>query len=228
MPPNREWTLSPYIVILYYPTYACGKFLSNILSFNKNFIPQISLTINRSRSYHPMIEEYSEDMLEIYKFHQIFRSLPPKDDCKEWTNYELGCNQFWGFMSSNLTMLDSVHNTCLKILDSKKYCFIVSHDYSTCVECQKTFPNAKVIELTNYQNVVKKSVALKTNCSEPILKMPDSLSFDHSIKFDIGSMFDKDIFFQNIQKLLSDFNVVDTTLDQRVDQFYQQYIELYE
>jgi len=228
MLPNREWTLSPYIVILYYPAYACGKFLSNVLSFNKNFVPQISLSINNSRSYHPMIEEYSEEILEIYKFHQIFQSIPPKDQCKEWVKYELGCHQFWGFMSSNLTPLDRVYDKCLKILESKKYCFIITHDHLGLAECQKTFPNAKVLELTNYQEVLEKSMTIKTDNLD-IKKFHQYFStIGDSIKFDIGSMFNKDIFFKNIQKLLLDFDVLDTTLDQRVDQFYQQYIELYE
>jgi hypothetical protein len=104
----------------------------------------------------------------------------------------------------------------------------VSHDHLTCIKCQQAFPNAKVVELINYWDVVEKSIALKTNFPEAIPKWSDHLTVEHSKKFDIGSMFDKDIFFQNIQKLLLDFGVVDTTLDQRVDEFYQRYIELYE
>lgn len=226
MLPNREWTLSPYIVILYYPPFACGKFLSNILSFNKNFVPQISLNINNSRSYHPMIEEYSEKMLEQYKFHQIFLSIPPRDQCKQWLEYELGCQQFWGFNGYSLTLIDNVYDRCLEILASKKYCFIIAHDHLKQIECQKIFPNAKVLELTNYLEIAKKSLALKSNNSN--YHYQQLLNVDSSLKFDIGSMFDKNIFFQNIQKLLLDFDVVDTKLDQRVYQFYQQYIELYE
>jgi hypothetical protein len=131
-------------------------------------------------------------------------------------------------MSSNLTPLDRVYDKCLKILESKKYCFIITHDHLGLAECQKTFPNAKVLELTNYQEVLEKSMTIKTDNLD-IKKFHQYFStIGDSIKFDIGSMFNKDIFFKNIQKLLLDFDVLDTTLDQRVDQFYQQYIELYE
>jgi hypothetical protein len=229
MPKINDWKLSPYIVILYYKRYSCGKFLSNILSFNKNFVAQIPLTLKVKR-YNDRIEAIQhpnyDSILNDYKMEQIFLTIPPdREECKNWMEYELGCSMFWNFNETNFNV-DDVHLNCLRLLDDQKYCFIAAHTFDGYQKIKNVFKNAKTIELVNDDLIQTASLDLKRPTGVYVSTYSNQ-SILESIKFNIGSMFEKQIFFQNIFELLEYFNLEDSRLDDRVYDYYEKYINLY-
>lgn len=227
---SEPWTQSPYIVVLYYRYYSCGKFLSNILSFNNNFVPQIALT-NKVKRWNSSIDILSdrkifdselEDFLKEYKIQEIFNTIPPTvEACRDWYEFELGCSMFWNFNSKEGT-IDNVHRACINLLNNKKYCFIVAHNIADLKKWKKLFPNANIIELINDSVVNQLSVKLKNG-----VEAKPNPTWPNSIKFDIGSLFNEELFFANIKLLLSKFNLLDNKMDDRVYEFYKKYVNLY-
>jgi len=226
---RHTWAQSPYIVILYYRGYSCGKFVSNVLSFNENFVPQMALTpsIKRYNSkIEQLVQQFDKELLKDYKIQQIFLTIPPsKSECKQWEKYELGCSMFWGFWAGDLNF-NKLHPVVPELLTHKKYCFIVAHSYSVHQMLASKFPNATTIELVNDTEVRQLSINLKSTIN--YLPAPLTKPIDNSIKFDIGSLFNKQQFFDNIYELLSKFDIPQRELDSRVYKYYQQYVNLYQ
>lgn len=231
-----SWKISDHITILYYHSYSCGKFLSNIISFNDNFVPQMALTEKVKRYCRDIevlhskeiFDKEIEDQLREYKITNIFKTIPPDQSlCLDWYNYELGCQLFWNFNADNIDqpgIIDNVHENCIRLLYNKKYCFIVAHDQTSLQKLKKYFPNAQIIELINDAEIWRASVKLKNN--NKISYCPNPKQLD-SIKFEIGSLFDRQEFFKNIENLLTRFDINDRRLDQRVFDFYEKYVSLY-
>lgn len=234
---EHGWRYSDHIVILYFHPYACGKFLSNVLSFNDNFIPQISFTDQVERynrdieilNTKDVFDDPIENFLREYKIKEIFLTIPPTQQaCRDWWAYELGCKFFWNFNANNIDdsdVLDAVHQNCLHLLRNQKYCFIVAHDIKQLQSIKKYFSNAKILELINDERVYQASVALKSDGS--VHRRPNPIQ-QESIKFDIDCLFDQDKFFQNIKELLDKFPIKDASLDPRVFEYYKNYVKLYE
>jgi hypothetical protein len=226
---------SPFVIILYYRSYSCGKFLSNILSFNKNFIPQIAFN-TQTHQWDLRVQNFknlADDELTELKVTQVMLTIPPsKEECKMWDYRELGCRNFWGFNSPQVSLdnfeyvSDKFFPEVKQLLDSKKYCFIVAHENEVLKKCKTIFTNAKIIELVNDEDVNKVSILLKTSNHNKVAQ-PKNPTESSSIKFDIGSLFDQDLFFKNIDRLLEAFQIEDKTLDKRVYDYYNQYIGLY-
>jgi hypothetical protein len=218
--------LSDRVIILYYRGYTCGKFVSNILSFNDNFLPQMILSF--SYRQHPQIKRLlphinlTEEILREIKIEHIFGTIPPtKDDCKNWMDYELGCGVFWG-MDCYKGILNP---RTVKLVERGKYGFIVAHDSEMLKNRLSIFPNATVLEIVNDETVYQLSVKLKSNIPMNIdLITP----YKDSIKFEIKTLFDQTEFFNSIDNLLDNLKIQDKTLDNRVYDYYNQYIGLYQ
>ena len=219
--------LSDRVIVLYYRGFTCGKFVSNILSFNHNFLPQMIVT-NRNRR-HPQIKNFlpavsaiTEEILTEVKIAHIFGTIPPtKDACKNWMLYELGCELFWG-----KNYLEGTFDpTTVTIMNTDKYGFIVAHDFKELQHRLSIFPNAKVLEIVNDETVYQLSAKLKSNIP---MNIDQIAPYEHSIKFEIKPLFDQTEFFKNIDQLLNDLKIQDKTLDNRVYDYYNQYIGLYQ
>jgi hypothetical protein len=216
---------SDRLIILYYRGFTCGKFISNILSFNDNFLPQMIVS---SRRRHPQIKRLlprtnlTDEILKEIKIEHIFGTIPPtKDDCKNWVEYELGCGVFWGMDCYN-GILDP---TAVALIERGKYGFMVAHDSTELQSRLRIFPNAKVLEIVNDEPVYQLSSKLKSNIPMNIdLITP----YRDSIKFEIKTLFNQTEFFKSIDQLFDDLKIQDKTLDNRVYDYYNQYIGLYQ
>ena len=219
--------LSDQVIILYYRGFTCGKFVSNILSFNHNFLPQMIVT-NRNRR-HPQIKNFlptvsaiTEEILTEVKIAHIFGTIPPtKDACKNWMLYELGCASFWG-----MNYFEGIFDpTAVTLMNRDKCGFIVAHDFNELQHRLLIFPNARVLEIVNDEAVYQLSAKLKSNIP---MNIDQIAPYKDSIKFEIKSLFDQTEFFKSIDKLLDDLKIQDKTLDNRVYDYYNQYIGLYQ
>ena len=217
-------------MFLYNP-YSCGKFVSNILSYNQKFVPQFPLDGNRSNWY--SMETYDamslDQLLEI-KHHTIIKTIPPtKKDCLDWWEYELGCRGFWGFNETNIPNV-TINPKAKWLLEQSVNCFLMSHNHRDLVKITNFLPNCQVVKLINDRDINALSQKLKKNTSYKIDVV--DLSQLHfpvpTLNFDISSIFNKTEFFNNIDQLLKNLGIEDTSLDPRVDQYYQSYCDLYQ
>jgi hypothetical protein len=229
-----SWKQSKNIVFLFYNPFSCGKFVGNILSYNKNFVPQFPLDGNRGNWY--SMETYnamSLDQIMSIKHDTIMKTLPTtKQDCKDWKAYELGDRGFWGFDSNMITQeylnFATIRPKAEWLLQQEVNCFYVFHKPTLVPIIQENFPNSRIIKFINDERINQLSQDLKNN--EKQVKVVD-LSQIHSpgvIEFDVGSLFDKTQFFNNIDQLFKDLGMEDTSLDSNVDQYYQSYCNLYQ
>lgn len=215
------------IIICLYNGYSCGKFLTNILSYNKNFIPQLPLDGCRHRFFsQATYNGFSLEEIQNIKHDSIMMTVPPQDQTKDWTEYELGCKGFWGFWSKDISK--PINKKALWLLNQGVYCFFVVHDLDDYHVAKQKFPNARTIKLINDRTINRLSQTLKrsNNMHRPSWVDLSTCQID-CVDFDIGSMFDKSKFFADVDQLLIDLNVTDKNLDPRVYEYYQIYCDLY-
>lgn len=168
------------------------------------------------------------DELVEAKHDTIMRSLPPREETKNWRDYELGCEQFWGTWANQLDTVP-ICDKANWMLEQGKYCFIMGHDIDQCTALIKHFPFATVIKLVNDRSVNLLSRKLKTDWNTRIhTDFLKSFNPPGCLHFDIGSLFNKQDFFKNIDCLLASIGIEDRSLDARVDEYYQKYCNLYQ
>ena len=217
------------VVILCYNPWSCGKFLSNILSYNKNFVPQFPFAIDEKPHGTTDIDynQLSFDQLLAAKHDTVMRSIPPACHINNWRDYELGCTQFWGASAGSISK-DLLIDKAKWILDQNVYAFIMCHEPGHLINAQKLFPRAKTIRIVNDLVINILSKKLKLGVKKPGYQNNFSKhTFENCVNFDIQSMFNQDRFFLNIHRLLTDLGVEDTCLDPKVYEYYTKYCELY-
>jgi hypothetical protein len=186
------------------------------------------MIVNVGRKRHPQIKrllprtDLTEEILKEIKIEHIFGSIPPsKDKCKNWLEYELGCGLFWGMGCFN----GLLNPKTVALIERGKYGFIVAHDFNELQNRLTIFPNATVLEIVNDETVYQLSAKLKSNVP---MNLDLITPYKDSIKFEIKTLFDRVEFFKSIDQLLDDLKIQDKTLDNRVYDYYNQYIGLYQ
>lgn len=155
---------SPNAIIVYYPSFTGGKFISNCLSLSKHAIPQ-SAEAGRHLLDHP--DDYE------FRFNVVMSTLPEKSDMKKWVQqYELGDRNLFiqedveTWYSGGINVVTDTRDIIHKIIDHKFDFFITAHGGSFSSETQnllKVWPNAKVIVLINYEKFWAIASTLKTD-----------------------------------------------------------------
>lgn len=219
-----------YVIILYYRQYSCGKFLSNILSFADNVVPQLETSSNYRRFHDSLLfldtdkkfTPEQESFLKKYKIERIFQTIPtPNAECQQWFDYEMGCMQFWGFNASDLN-ISNIDPIAKAISNNNKRTFIIAHTTNELELLKSVFKENAVIEIVNDDYVNLLSLRLKNRLRR---QYPVNEIKSDSIKFDIDCIFDQDTFFNNIEKLRTTLDI--GRLDDSVYEFYDKYIALY-
>jgi hypothetical protein len=227
MPEIKNWRASDKVIILYYYPWSCGKFLSNILSYNINFIPQLP---EQSK-----LEDYNNTDI---KHEHIVNTIPDTPDLKKWVKYELGCKNFYGFyISEKVSVSEEIKNIreIIKSLLKKNeyYTFIVAHNTNQLHIGKTIFPKAIILHLINDQYINELSQKIKNPLynGDPIFKIVPPPKFFYGppiYEFDMSVVFYKECFFQEISKFLNWLNVKDKTLDNKVDIYYNKFVGLYQ
>lgn len=229
----NAWQHSPNIIIILYRPYASGKFISNILSFNDIFCPQICLDEGIKR-WHSSVrcldqaQTFDHAFLKQRKIQEIFDTIPPAlVFWPEWREYELGCNMFWGCWG-NFFDPKQVRPAAVNILNHGYKCFAMCHHLDDLGKLRAFFPNAQVIQIINDEKILAKNLALKVSADdfrkEDQAMLPANDAF---VQFDIDTVFDESIFFDAIDVLLQKLGIEDRTLDSRVYDYYQRYTSFY-
>ena len=142
-------------IILQFPTYAGGKFISNCLSLSRHAVPQ-----------HASLAEHllTNPMDYQYRFDRVMETLPPKHDMHNWVfKYELGDRQLFGNVIVDWqqgTASNNVTPLIEKLSQSSLGFFLVNHGHAG--KLLKVWPKAKLIILTNWQRFYNISKQLKS------------------------------------------------------------------
>lgn len=179
----------------------------------------------------------TERLLDINHKHQtIMLTIPPNDKLKNWMDYELGCYKFFGldtlrgreiFTMSQLKLGDYLYpRTKDLLLENSCFVFAMSHNDRHYESWKGIFPLGIHIQFINDDEVNRLSLIIKRD-TPPLSPGRFSLKKD-SYKFDIGTMFNKVSFFNEVSKLLTYLKVDDVSLDDRVNEYYDRYISLYD
>jgi len=146
-------------IIMSFPRFAGGKFISNCLSLSKHCCPQ-DPTMAKFLTKHP--DDYS------YRLSGILKTLPPtKSAMIDWINqYEFGDNQLYGHETVRKWQdgITCIPNTLVnEILDSGMSMFLTAHGGDTCVRnLLKVWPDSVVIKLISHTKFSKISQKLKS------------------------------------------------------------------
>jgi hypothetical protein len=129
-------------IILQFPRFAGGKFISNCLALSKYAVPQ-DATVGSYLLDNP--EDYD------YRVKQLTTTLPPSTaEMRNWINkYEFGDKQ-------QEPILDRLSNNNLNF-------FLMAHQPTSTIELLERWPNAKVIVLTNFRRFSDISYKHKNN-----------------------------------------------------------------
>lgn len=233
-----SWRHSNKVICLQYRPYSCGRFVSNILSYNNNFLPQYTLDKNTPIANYVDIN---------HKHEVILHTLPSTEHLKSWRDYELGCDKFYGFkpydaqlyrrifhLGSNTInkkvfddLLANIKSKAKEILENTNlFTFIVSHNNPNTTLIKEIFPNSILIEFVNDSYVNRLSKQIKTN--EVDTNTPVWIDYsDSSYKFDIGTLFCQNEFFDQIDKLMDYLKIDNKELDTKVFEYYEKYIDIY-
>jgi hypothetical protein len=234
-----SWRHSERVICLQYRSYSCGRFVSNILSYNNNFLPQYNLDDDVSLSQYQDIK---------YKHEVILNTIPNQENLKKWRDYELQCYKFYGIKIYDPNLYKNVFHAGSGLMNTKKFTqllsdikprakdilentnlfvFIVSHHILTTKLIKEIFPNSLIIEFVNDEYVNTISKKIKTDM--PNANVPTKLKefSKDSYKFDIGTLFCQNEFFDQISKLMDYLKIDNKELDPKVFEYYEKYIDIY-
>ncbi len=235
------------LTIILFTPYSSGNFLANVLSYNKNFIPKYNL----QKNILPNLLDYTDIN---HKHNTILRSVPEKNQVTNWHSYELLCTLFYSkdtyvkpypnwetekdviqilrnkklYISTNK---EKINKFIPKFLEANIKIFGVAHLVLQVDLIKLIFPEAKVIQLVNYEKIRELSIKLKVKHDPThffhLIKDHHLVTYKDAYQFDIGTLFDKDAFFKEVYKLLDWYDIEDKTLHTNVNEYYEKYVGLY-
>jgi len=153
--------LSDNPVIIQFPRYAGGKFISNCLALSRHSVPQ-----NKQLAEYLLENPTDYD----YRLTTVLNTLPPPNDMINWIDrYELGDMQLFG--SGHLKWRrgenKNINDITTKLSNSKLKFFIVCHGGpDELINLLSVWPNAKILMLINHNKFSKISGFLKANSTE--------------------------------------------------------------
>lgn len=157
---DKRWRIllvfdSKNAVILSFPAFSGGKFLSNCLSLSKDACPQ-----------DPKAAEYLLNAPDDYDYRSktILQTLPPEHKMKNWRHFEFGDLQLYG--DASLAWRSGISQDpgplVKKICDSGMKFFICDHSMEP-ISLLSVWKNATVIRLINSRRFQDLCLAKKTH-----------------------------------------------------------------
>jgi hypothetical protein len=145
---------TPRAIILHFPRYAGGKFISNCLSLSKYACPQHASAVDY------LIENPTDYQ---YRLNKVMTTLPPQNDAHNWINrYEFGDQQLFGpsvLKWRNGVAVDQTTVQANRLLQTSMHFFFTSHGHPS--DLLKVWSCAKVIILINHWEFSRISKQLK-------------------------------------------------------------------
>jgi len=142
-------------IILHFPRYSGGKFISNCLSLSRHACPQ----------HAKVVEHLIKNPMDYqYRFDKIMQTIPPKHDAHHWIEkYEFGDRQIFGPAASqwrNGIPDVNITDQADSLIESSMHFFLTSHTHPANILL--VWPRATVITLVNHTVFGKISRRLKS------------------------------------------------------------------
>lgn len=153
---------SPNLVIVHYNQYAGGKFFINCLAHHPKILPGLGVSDQHPRDQW-MLDNLPAEEKQRQKIDLINKTLPSSKDMYQWAQYELGCKYFWGDFFWALLQNPTLASAHALSLLENYVCFLVNHTTTldTFNQTRKTWPSARHIILTNFDQFQKRAHMLK-------------------------------------------------------------------
>lgn len=152
-------------VILFFPRFAGGKFLSNCLALSKHCVPQD----HDSAEY---LTARPDDYQ--YRLDRVLKTLPPdRISMINWIpQFEFGDHNLYGDVFQDWedgVVNKNVNMITKKIIDSGLKTFLTTHGSESGVrQLYQTWPNSPIIKLINHRKFSGISWSLKSDCSHSL------------------------------------------------------------
>ena len=225
------------MILLIYPKFVGGKFISNCLALSRHCVAQdrrIGLLESRMTVYD---KKYYDFKLAV-----VMKSLPKLEDMNNWLSYEYGCFQLYGIDEEHYKQ-NSIRDLkeeiakmeVIKILNnSNKQSCIISHDYRTAAKYMLVHPNATIIEFDNFDVFRDRARAIKSTGKDPDYEFSqqyhrqdqDFFKLD-SFKIDVDTTFFDWPAFDDMMRHLYGYLGFDDYDPDRMYVFWDSYIQLH-
>lgn len=144
------------MIIISFPRFAGGKFISNCLSLSRYCVPQ-KIEFAEYLLAHP--DDYQ------YRLSAVMSSLPPQKEIKKWiSHYEFSESLIYGSVWSKWSQgewaEDVNFDIIQKLSDANLQMFLIGHGEP--VNFLKIWPNARIVFLTNHRKFSEISLKLKS------------------------------------------------------------------
>ena len=228
------------MIILVYPKYVGGKFISNCLALSRHCVAQHKDFAIRDLSYTTHDENYYD-----FKLKSVLRSLPPHQLIKRWGQFEFGCKELYGIDevfyqdSSVKEIRDYISNSeIFKKLSGHQSC-VITHDYQTFLKYLYIHNDAKIIDFVNFDRFRRLAATLKDPRPEHVgdedyitgenyyANMRKFYQFD-SFCVDVDNTFFNWEQFNPMMESLYQYMEFDDYQPKLVKQFYDAYMALHQ
>lgn len=150
------------MIIIAFPRFAGGKFISNCLSISRHCVPQ-NLKFAEYLINHPT--DYQ------YRLNAVLSSLPPRNMMKKWiSHYEFNesliYGSSWESWRQGQWSEDVNFDIIEKLTNANLQMFLVGHGEPTTF--LKIWPNARIIFLTNHRKFSEISLRLKSHLGDSL------------------------------------------------------------
>lgn len=150
---------SPNPIILCYPAFGGGKFISNCLSLSRHAVPQDLATAQR------LLQE--PDNYE-FRFESVCRTLPPdRASMKQWTNrYEFGDWQIYGDANGEWCRGNPAADQATSVVEplsksSLRFFLVCQGGPAMAKNILQVWPNAQLLMLINCWRFAEIAIKLK-------------------------------------------------------------------
>ena len=134
-------------IIIQFPRFAGGKFISNCLSLSKHTVPQEQIAAEY------LLQNPTDYQ---YRYNAVLKTLPPnKQAMRQWIKlYEYGDWQLYSTAHEKWIQgkhcVTGINDITVALSNGPLHFFLVSHTHSA--NLLKIWPNARVIVLINHKN----------------------------------------------------------------------------
>jgi len=198
------------MILLIYPKFVGGKFISNCLALSRHCVAQDA----RIADLESKMKKYDQRYYD-FKLSVVMKSLPNAEHMKDWLNYEYGCFQLYGIDEEDykqLSILDLKEKVArldvVNILaNNNKNSCIITHDYRTAMKYLLVHPTATIIEFKNFDVFRDRARALKSTGQDD-----DDYDFSRQYHYQDQDFFKLDSFMIDVDNTFFEWQAFDNMM----------------
>ena len=225
------------LIILNYPKYVGGKFISNCIALSRHCVIQ-----DRRLALLDIKSTSADTKYYEFKLNAVLKSLPDAITTTNWAKHEFGCTDLYG-INEYYYNTNNIKDIVKKIdeleifktlRDNNKDSCIIAHDYRAAVKYLLVHKDAKFVEFKNFDRFRSLAQSLKS----PV-QLPDyEESAKHyyldqeffkldSYQIDVDTTFFNWEEFDSMMVGLYNYLGFDDYQPELIKQFYTKYIALH-